>query len=342
MIGLRGSLDSVIRLSGETAQSYLRISGTTEQDIILTAKYRAFFENIVDEIVEQFYATIFSIDRLQQNFLQFGNLERNKGTQRTYFLTLSQGKIDDDYVELRNRIGRVHARIGLPPEDFTALYRFYLSEVINRIPEIDGITLNDALALSSALTRLTLFDISLTLAQYNHDETERRKESIRQERIDLAQSLFTTAEQLRAITSEFARNSAGLASASEETVTLSQRLLDKMSVLETINGIIREISAETHLLGLNAAIEAARVGEQGRGFNVVAEEIRRLAGRAKQSVREITAQLSGLTSDVPQIMAQSESVAATGEEQAAEAEELAAIVEQVIILASRLKNNSQV
>ncbi len=332
---------SVIRLSGETAKMYLTISGITEQDIIVTAKYRSFFESIVDEVVEKFYATIFSVDQLKQKFLQFGNLERNKATQRTYFLTLSQGTIDDDYVELRNRIGRIHARIGLPPEDFTAFYRFYLAEVINRIPDIDGVTLKEALALSSALTRLALFDISLTLAQYNRDETASRNEAIRRERVDLAQSLYTTAEQLRAITSEFAKNTAGLASASEETVTLSRRLLDKMGVLETVNGIIREISAETHLLGLNAAIEAARVGEQGRGFSVIAEEIRRLAGRAKHSVREITAQLSVLTNDVPQIMAQSESVAAIGEEQAGEARELAAAVEQVNALAGRLKHNSQ-
>ena len=332
----------MIRLSGETAKVYLSIIGITEHDVALTAKYRSFFESVVDEIVEKFYATIFSVDRLQRQFLQFGNLQRNTASQRAYFLTLSQGTIDDHYVELRSRTGRAHARIGLPPEDFTAFYRFYLAEVIDRIPEIDGVTLKDALALSSTLSRLTLFDISLTLAQYNREETVSRNEAIRRERIGLAESLYITSEQLRTITSEFANGTAGLASASEETVSLSRRLLDKMNVLETINGIIREIAAETHLLGLNAAIEAARVGEQGRGFNVIAEEIRRLAGRAKQSVREITAQLSVLTDDVPQIMAQSESVAATGEEQAAGAQELATIVEQVTILANKLKNNSLV
>lgn len=330
----------MIYLSGEAAKLYLKISGITEQDVVLTAKHRFFFESIVDDIVERFYATVIAVDRLKQKFQKFGNLERNKRAQRTYFLTLSQGKIDDEYIELRKRIGKMHARIGLPPEDYTAFYRFYLGEVIDRIPEIDGISLNEALALASALTRLALFDISLTLAQYNLDETESRLHTIQQERVSLAQSLYTTAEQLNVITSDFATSASGLASASEVTVMLARRLLDKMSVLETINGIIREISAETHLLGLNAAIEAARVGEQGRGFSVIAEETRRLAGRAKQSVLEITAQLSVITGDLPQIMTQSESVAAIGEEQATNAGELAATVDQVSNLASRLKNNS--
>ncbi|TYC57914.1 HAMP domain-containing protein [Marinobacter sp. BW6] len=110
-----------------------------------------------------------------------------------------------------------------------------------------------------------------------------------------------------------------LAAQISKAVEVIRKLSDDSDNITSVLDVIRGIAEQTNLLALNAAIEAARAGEQGRGFAVVADEVRTLAQRTGQSTEDIQTMITTLQAGVADIV----SVMETGSKEATETEKLA-------------------
>lgn len=194
----------------------------------------------------------------------------------------------------------------VPPDDPSLSNALKGHATTNRLsPELYGATV-----ISSAVPIygddgeiIGAFAIAYTLE--NEDKMEELTEGINRisgELVDMVQNVAAQSEELSATTAEILAN--------------SRRTVEESNEVNKVAGFIREISEQTNLLGLNAAIEAARVGEQGAGFGVVAAEVRKLSVNTKEATKSIESSLAAVQRSIRQMEQEIEAIAASSAAQA--------------------------
>lgn len=175
-------------------------------------------------------------------------------------------------------------------------------------------------------------DNGLVIGAVAVHESLERKETL----LSAAGHLSKSAGELSASTQAILAQAQELAASGSFLKDLAIQANKEVSETDNVVAFIKNVAKQTNLLGLNAAIEAARVGDQGRGFGVVADEVRKLAIDSAGSASQITGTLGKINESIKKIVIEIEQVDAVSQHQANTIQQLTAHSQELIAMSEQL------
>lgn len=168
-------------------------------------------------------------------------------------------------------------------------------------------------------------------------ELERKRDSERSEQIQQRVLEINIAlERAVAAVEELNASSQEIVAFSDESVNIAKGTSYEVEKTSDILDIIRKISRQSNLLGLNAAIEATRAGEFGRGFSVVASEVRKLAEESNKSTIKIENMINQFCNSVNQVLRNAEQSKTITLEQAGATQEITEMLDGLKMVSQKL------
>lgn len=138
----------------------------TDADVAVLESVNELAQRYANSVIEDFYRHLLSFEDTKAFFTDPDVLAHVQHMQKAYFMRLTQGNYDQDYVANRVKIGAIHERIGLPVKSYFGMYSFYLRAVIQRLHGEYKDAPERVFEVFDSLLKLTFFDMGLAIDTY--------------------------------------------------------------------------------------------------------------------------------------------------------------------------------
>ncbi|MCE4047505.1 globin-coupled sensor protein [Bacillus sp. Au-Bac7] len=327
----------------------VQMIGLTAEDLIQLKRMHIYVLNNIGGIVDRFYKNLENEPSLLGIIQDNSSIERLKKTLRTHIGEMFAGEINREFLEKRIRIAHVHVKIGLQTKWYMCAFQDLLLSLLGLIEDNfpnkeEHMPLIRAVSKILNLEQQLVLEAYDAESDRIKAEGEQEKLLIRQSVAEASENLAAISEETNQSFQHlvgqsndmiiFAKKGADLSNLAEERALQGKQqinmqaatmenihhkvneitgdvhvLLSITNQMAEIINIVKGIAEQTNLLSLNAAIEAAKAGEHGLGFSVVAGEVRKLSDDTKKSVANVATliqntngQTEKLTSSLDKIM----------------------------------------
>ncbi|MBM7579837.1 heme-based aerotactic transducer [Jeotgalibacillus terrae] len=310
-----------------TTPKQLSMISLSKYDLQVLMAFQPYVTKDIEMVVSHFYKTIGHEPQLLSIINEHSSIERLKKTLTVHIQEMFSGKIDQQFIQKRNRIAEVHLHIGLDPKWYIAAFQDLLNSFMDMV-EKTSFNEKDKFNLMRAVSKILNLEMQIVLEAYENqfqaklmaeqNQLEDLLDTLRTSAAALSDNSSSTSENVSQMKkaleqlSNRAQNGSHVATELENKTGEEQSRLDKTkkeseqisnkmasteqnikelnnlnSQISEVANMVTSIADQTNLLALNASIEAARAGEHGKGFAVVADEVRKLAENTKESVSQV-------------------------------------------------------